>query len=262
MTRVILYPRVSSKHQAQGDSIEGQLLRLKQYCSEKGYEIVDVYTDAGKSASIKDEDDLDQVIKNGLFCNDFRIEKRPGFKRLLQEAPEKKFDGIVFFKWDRVFRDIAFADLSYRYFRRYGIALIPTDDSDDPLVSSIMQTLSKQEVEKMKARVRQSRLVRFERGEMVAKAPFGYRYNKNRKVMEIDKRKADIVKDIFLATERDIDYRIICKQHGINAQQYYNIIRNKVYIGIVSFEGKEKIGVHEPIVSVEIFNKVNNIKNE
>ena len=256
--KVILYPRVSSIHQAkQGDSIDAQIRRLNDFCKIKGYEVLNTYTDAGKSASIKDSDDLAQEIKNNIFCNDFKLDKRPGFKKLLEEASQQKFEGIVFFKWDRIFRDIAFADLAFRYFRRYGIALIPTDDSDDPLVSSIMQTLSKQEVEKMKTRVRQSRLERFEQGMMVGKAPYGYRFNKQKKTMEIDKRKADVVKYIFECNSKGADYKAICLDTNLRPQQYYNILKNKVYIGIITFEGKEKIGNHPKLISEELFYEVN-----
>lgn len=259
---VILYPRVSSLVQTKGDSIEGQLLRFKQFCEQKGHTVIDTYTDAGKSASISDTDDLNQAVKNGLFVNNFNINKRPGFKRLLEEAPSKKFDAIVFFKWDRLFRDVAFADLSQRYFNRFGITLIPTDDPIDPFASSIMNILSKQEIIKMKERVRQSRLARFESGMMVAKAPYGYRFNPKAKCIEIDKRKSDIVKDIFLEASQGVDYRLICKKHHIAPQQYYNIIKNKVYMGVITFEGLEKLGNHPAIITKELYDKVNGINGQ
>ena len=43
MTRVILYCRVSTDEQAYGHSLEVQERYLRAYCSNHGYEVIDVY---------------------------------------------------------------------------------------------------------------------------------------------------------------------------------------------------------------------------
>lgn len=257
--KVVLYPRVSSKSQLEGDSIEAQTLRLTNFCKDKGHEIIDIYTDGGKSASI-DEDSLNQSISGDYFNNSFKLSKRPGFKKLLQEAKEKKFDAIIFFRWDRYSRDIAFADLSVRYFNKYGIKLIPTDDSEDPFVSSIMQVVNKQEVEKMKFRVLQTRLYRFNNGIMPGRSPFGYEpIRKDKKIIGFKPKtkEANVVKKAFEMAIKGIDYKLICKELGLAPQSYYNIIRNPVYAGFVTFEGKIKKGVHIPLITFEQFKQLN-----
>ena len=51
---VVLYIRVSTEEQAKhGYSIDSQIARLKEYCKEKGYKIVGIYVDEGKSARAK-----------------------------------------------------------------------------------------------------------------------------------------------------------------------------------------------------------------
>jgi site-specific DNA recombinase len=257
--KVVLYPRVSSKAQLEGDSIDAQVLRLTNFCNSKGYEIIGTYTDAGKSASI-DEDSITQNVSELYFTNSFKLSKRPGFKRLLQEAKEKKFDAIICYRWDRFSRDISFADLSVRYFKSYGIKIIPTDDSEDPFVSSIMQVVNKQEIDKMKARVRQTRLYRFEQGIMTGRSPFGYQpIIKDKKIIGFkpNPKQAEIVKTAFKLTTEGVDYKTICKQLKLAPQSYYNIIRNKVYAGVVIFEGIERNGCHEALISLEDYNKVN-----
>lgn len=258
--KVILYPRVSSKKQLEeGDSIDAQINRLKKFCAEKNFEIVDIYTDGGKSASIK-EDNLKQNISEDLFSNIYNLNVRPAFKKLMKEASTKKFEAIVFYKWDRYSRDVAFAELSLRYFNQYGIKLIPSDDSDDPFVSSIMRAMGKAEIDKMKSRVRETRLNRFEQGKMVGKAPIGYFWNPKKKIMQIDKKKAEIVKQIFERTAKGESYKGICDDFKLNPQSYYNILKNKVYIGIISFEGEEKRGIHESLISKEVWEKINDNK--
>jgi site-specific DNA recombinase len=258
--KVILYPRVSSKAQLDsGDSIDAQINRLTNFSREKGFEIVDVYKDGGKSASF-DEDSLNQVLTSDFFRNDFKLNKRPAFERLLREANSDKFEGIVFFKWDRFSRDIAFADLSRRYFAKYNIKLIPTDDSEDPFVSSLMGVINRQEIDKMKQRVREVRTYRFEQGIMPGRSPFGYEpIIKDKKIVGFKpkKKEAEIVKNVFQMASEGKDYKEICKKYNLKPQQYYNIIKNKVYIGIITFENKERKGIHEPLISEEVFNKLN-----
>lgn len=86
--RVGLYERVSTDEQAlHGYSIEAQIEALNQYCKDKGYKIVDHYTDAGVSGG-----------KSSA--------KRPGMARLLEDVEAGKIDMILFTKLDRWFRNI------------------------------------------------------------------------------------------------------------------------------------------------------------
>lgn len=240
----------------EGDSIEAQEKRLRQFCEEKGYTIIGVYKDAGKSASISD-DKIDIKIKDGRFLIGIGLNKRPAFRKLLEEANSGKFDAIVFFKWDRFSRDMIFSKISQIYFQRHGIELIPSDDAIDPLMVEIKSALSEEEIRKMKERVRLTRLKRFDDGIMTGRAPYGYRFDRKNKRMVIDKRKADIVKDVFDMAYRGIKYKHICEKHKLDVRQYYNIIRNKVYIGLITFEGHIRKGIHKPIISEDVFNSLN-----
>lgn len=255
--RVILYPRVSSKKQAEsGDSIEAQISRMKSFCREKGYEMVAIYTDAGKSASIT-EDKLNISIRRGNLWADYDLCKRPAFKRLLLEADTGKFDGIVFFKWDRFSRDIALSKIAQEYFKRNKIELIPTDDSNDPLMVDLKGTLSVDETRRMVERVRLVRLQRFEKGMIVAKAPAGYKQDKKTKIMKIDKRKGDKIRRVFEMLVEGKDIADIRSELGVGHGSIREYIRNPVYMGYVTFEGKTKKGIHPPIVDVETWEKAN-----
>ncbi len=87
--KAVLYIRVSTEEQVRhGYSLDSQKNRLLEYCKEKGYQVIDIYVDEGKTARSK--------IKN-----------RTELLRLIEDAKEKKFDRIVFWKLDRWFRNIA-----------------------------------------------------------------------------------------------------------------------------------------------------------
>jgi site-specific DNA recombinase len=262
--KVALTNRVSSSHQAkQGDSIEAQEQRLINHSKENNDEIVGIYTDAGKSASIFD-DKFDIEFSNGKFIIKIDLNKRPALKKLIEEAPLKKFEGIKFTRWDRLSRNNVLSKILQIYFAKYNIKLVPTDDSNEPLLVDIKGVLGEEEVKKMKERVRSVRINRFDRGIMVGRSPFGFRpLIKDKKIIgfKIYEKEAIIVRNIFESVIKGIDYKEICKINKIKPQQYYNIIKNPVYAGFITFEGQTKKGLHEPIISEELFKKIQE-KNE
>lgn len=87
--RVALYIRVSTEEQARyGNSLKSQLDRLKEYCKEKGYKIIETYIDEGKSARTK-------------------LRNRKELLRLVDDAQNDMFNRIVFWRLDRWFRSVA-----------------------------------------------------------------------------------------------------------------------------------------------------------
>jgi len=259
--RVIHYPRVSSREQLKGDSIDAQINRLKQHSEDNDDEVVGIYTDAGKSASIS-EDKITISFRNGRFIIGIDLAKRPAMRKLIEEAPLDKFEGIKFTRWDRYSRNMILSKILQIYFGNHNIKLIPTDDSNDPLMVQIKGALSEEEIRVKNERVRFSRLERFNKGQMVGRAPVGYKFNPTKKVMEVDKKKARIVKEAFRMTLEGKYWKDICKALKLKPQSYYNIIRNKVYMGIVCFENEEKVGVHEPLVDKDTWEKINSIPSK
>lgn len=87
--KVALYIRVSTEEQSKhGYSLDSQRNRLIDYCKDKEYQIIDIYTDEGKSARSK--------LKN-----------RTELLRLIEDVKLQKFDLIIFWRLDRWFRNIA-----------------------------------------------------------------------------------------------------------------------------------------------------------
>lgn len=260
--RIIGLPRVSSKKQLDsGDSVEVQENRLKEFFNKENTELVDVYTDAGKSATIKDDKKI--ISFDGRFLNiRYDLINRPSITRILKEAklPNRIFDGVGFTKWDRLSRDVCFLKHLQEFLYSLNLSITPTDDSTEPLMMDIRGALSQEEIRKMKDRVRQTRLYRFEQGIMPGRSPYGYKpIKRDKKVIgfEPNTKESNIVKMAFEMAINGIDYKIICKELNLAPQSYYNIIRNPVYAGFITFEGQVKNGVHEAIISIESFKKLN-----
>lgn len=87
--RTAIYIRVSTTEQARhGYSLDSQRAHLIDYCKLKGYKVIDIYADEGKTARTK--------LKN-----------RTELLRLIEDAKKGKYDRIVFWRLDRWFRNIA-----------------------------------------------------------------------------------------------------------------------------------------------------------
>jgi len=93
--RAVIYARVSSPEQ-RGD-LEGQVQYLKQYCSSKGYKVVDVLSD----------------VASGLKAD------RRGLLKLLDYVVNRQVDVIVVAYRDRLTK-FCFEYLEY-FFRQYGV---------------------------------------------------------------------------------------------------------------------------------------------
>ena len=84
MTRkVAIYTRVSTLDQ----TVENQLIELRDHCSKMGWEIVKEYADEGLSGALSRE-------------------KRPALNSLIKDAYRKKFDGVVCWDISRIGRSM------------------------------------------------------------------------------------------------------------------------------------------------------------
>ena len=66
--KAVAYIRVSSQDQVDGHSLEAQIRAIQEYCRSRGWELVAVYREEGKSAHTDS------------------IAKRPRFRQLLDDS--------------------------------------------------------------------------------------------------------------------------------------------------------------------------------
>lgn len=249
--RVALYLRVSTEEQAKhGLSLDAQLSKLQDYCVFKKWTIFKVFKDEGISAG--------------------STKKRKAFQDMLKEAKEGRFNTIIVTKFDRAFRNVADAVITLDEFRKSNIDFISCGEDIDtttPMGKAmfyIISVFAQLEREINITRVKDVRSLRFEQGLFPARSPFGYRpIFKEKKIVgfKLDNKESEIVREIFKLTSEGVNYKEICSKLGILPGSYYNIIKNKVYCGFIEFGGNVKKGIHEPIVSEELWNSVNNVNN-
>jgi len=252
--------RVSTKKQAdKGDSIEFQDKRLIEHSKLNNDKVVEIIKDAGISASISD-DKVSYKYNKGHILIDIDITKRTGMcERVMEDLDSSNWEVLKVTKWDRFSRDAVVSKAIQKILHQADKSVVAIDDSSDPLVMQLTGVLSEEEIRKMKLRVRDVRQMRFNNGMMVARPPLGYKLNKIKKTIEIDTPKAKVIQKVFQMASEGDDYKTICAICDLAPQQVYNILRNKTYMGIITFEGIEKSGTHEPLVTKEIWEKANGL---
>ena len=88
MPRAAIYFRVSSEEQVDGFSLDAQRRALVDFCQSKGWPVAAEYADEGKSA------------------RGDKIEQRPAFQRMMQDAEAGRLDVVIVHKLDRFSRNI------------------------------------------------------------------------------------------------------------------------------------------------------------
>jgi len=118
--RVALYARVSTTDQ----STDSQLLDLRRYVRERGWNIFKEYVDEGISGS-KDS--------------------RPALNELMNDAKKRRFDVVLVWRFDRFARSTKHLILALEEFKNLGIDFVSYQeniDTSSPLGSAIFTIIS------------------------------------------------------------------------------------------------------------------------
>jgi len=120
MKRIAIYARVSTTDQ----STESQLLDLRRYTRERGWNIFREYVDEGVSGT-KDS--------------------RPALNDLMNDAKKRRFDVVLVWRFDRFARSTKHLILALEEFRNLGIDFVSYQeniDTSSPLGSAIFTIIS------------------------------------------------------------------------------------------------------------------------
>ena len=256
---VIIYIRVSTDEQAKnGHGRDYQLEALKKYCEKNKYKIIGIYEE-------------DHSAKNF---------NRPEWKKLESyvKANRKSVDKILFTKWDRFSRNMREALSKLKLFSNYGIEVNATEqrldlsNPDNKLMLSFYLMSPEVENDKIAQRTRAGMFKAAKEGAWIGRVPFGYercRYGKYASIKFNDN--ADLVREIFneASTYKGSleQLRRKFKEKGYDKckQSFYNLLKNRVYLGmskVPKFEKQDTFwvdGLHDGIVDLRTFNKVQNI---
>ncbi|RLT59567.1 recombinase family protein [Wolbachia endosymbiont of Drosophila ananassae] len=190
MTTVALYARVSSKKQAQNNTIESQIAELKCRIAADKHELLDEY-------EFKD---------NGISG---WILGREGLEALRDKVAEGEIDKIYIHSPDRLSRKSAHQVVLLEEFEKAGVEVIFSNhkienNPESKLLLGMQGLLSEYECTKTMERSRRGKRHRARKGciSVIGIAPFGYKRMKHvdreKTSFEINEEEAKIVRQIFM----------------------------------------------------------------
>lgn len=256
--KAVIYTRVSTEEQAvRGTSLVDQEEMLRKACAHHGVEIVDHIQDDGYSA---------------------KTFNRPSFQsfRARLKSGQIKVDFLYVVRWDRFSRNMENGYLMIHELKSYGVevkCLEETYDTSDP--ASVMLRAIKMAEPEMDNRRRAKntqmgvRRALKEGRYACGPAPIGYSWDRNGiRPMIRPNEGACLVREAFELYATGLysieNVRKIVAEKGLNIQKtaFNRMLRNPIYRGYIVVpelgdeEEQEVIGIHEAIVSSELFDKV------
>jgi len=232
-----LYIRVSTEDQAkEGYSLEVQREYLEAFATRESYEIFKVYCDDGISAYST---------------------RRPALQQLLADAKTKKFELVVVHKIDRFSRNLKDLLMLVDELSSYGVGFksatepFDTTTSAGKLMFQQLGSFAEFETNRIAERVFPGMVKGVQQGNWQGArfAPFGYAYNKAKKLLEIEEREANIVKLIYtmyISGKSTHDIAAYLDRKGYKTRtgkQFYNkfvcdILKNQIYTGKIVWNKK------------------------
>ncbi len=253
---VILYCRVSSDEQAEGCSLNEQERQLRSYCTNNGYNVIDVY-------------------KEDFSARKYDL-NRPEMKKIYEYCKKHrgKVNKVLFLRWDRYARNVEFA-FAYkrRFYDELGVEINTIESPIDfqgtewAMMMGIYCGVAHTEDEKISRRTKDGIHGTLLKGRCANKAPRGYKnVNTNgEKYVVIDKEKAPLVRYAFeevakgLKTPTMVMKEIRKKGMNICKSAFFEMLHNHFYCGEIHVpaylnEPAQFVkGIHEPLISKETF---------
>ena len=160
--RVVLYARVSSEEQREGQTIDSQVAELEHFAGTKGWNITGIYKDDGWSGSML---------------------VRPELDRLRDNASKRLFDSVLINDVDRLARDVSHLGIIKRDLERHSVDVVfrklPAEKSPTyNLMVNILGSFAEFEREMIIDRTRRGRRHKVEvrKQYLGSNAPYGFHY--------------------------------------------------------------------------------------
>lgn len=257
---VACYTRVSTAEQVnEGFSLDEQAEKLRKYCSAMGWDVFDVYVDGGFSGATI---------------------KRPALEKLIKDVKAHRVEKVVVWKLDRLSRSQK--DTLYLIedvFLKNNCDFVSMNENFDTstpfgkAMIGILAVFSQLEREQIKERMQMGKDAKAKLGlyHGYANVPIGYKYIDG--LLIVDQNEANIVRKIFEMYSQGYSYASITNYlndaglypHYGNPWQrkvVRHLVMSKIYIGMIPHRGQWLEGIHEPIISRELWEECENYRKK
>ncbi len=250
---VVIYARYSSHNQTEA-SIEGQLKVCYEYAKRNNYNIIGEYIDRAMTGT-----------------ND----NRPEFLKMIEDSNRRHFNGVLVYQLDRFARNRYDSATYKNKLKKNGIRVLSareniSEDASGVLMESVLEGMAEYFSAELSQKVKRGMGINASKylynGGTI---PLGFKIDSDKKY-QIDDDTSVIVKQIFeMYTNGDLMADIIryLNNHNIktstgnefNKNSIRNILINKRYIGIYTYNGIDTANAIPRIIDDETFYKVQDI---
>jgi len=268
----VIYLRVSTKDQAQrgGESEGFSIPAQRQACLRKaeqlGATVVAEYIDAGESARSADRAEL---------------------QRLLKAVTSEPVDFVIVHKVDRLARNRYDDAVITAQLQTAGARLVSVTENIDEtpsglLLHGIMSSIAEFYSRNLANEVIKGTQQKVSAGGTPHAAPIGYRNTREEvagreaRTVILDAERAPLIRWAFEAyatgdyslnrladelRERGLTHRPTANraERPLTANKLHAVLRNRYYLGLVTWRGVEHEGKHQPLVDAETFEAVQRI---
>jgi site-specific DNA recombinase len=251
----VIYARVSSKEQEkEGFSIPAQKKLLNEYAKANSIAVVRTFTDV-ETAKSSGRAQFGKMLEFLGANGDTRL--------ILVEKTDRLY---------RNFRDyVRLEDLDVEIHLVKENEIISKDSrSHAKFIHGIKLLMAKNYIDNLSEEVKKGLREKAEQGEWPQQAPLGYVNNGTTHLVEPDPRRAPLITRLFelyatgqysLTKVRDrIDAEGLKSRTGkrLSRSMIERTLKNPFYYGEFVWKGDRYEGIHEPLISQELFEKVQN----
>jgi site-specific DNA recombinase len=258
--QAVIYARVSSKEQEkEGFSIPAQLKLLKEYAAAQGFAIVQEYLDV-ETAKLTGRAAFGEMVAY--------LKAHPSVRVMLVEKTDRLYRNLK----DWVTVDELDVEI---HFPKEGVVLSRESRSSEKFMHGIKVLMAKNYIDNLSEEARKGMQEKAQQGIWPTKSPLDYRNvagPDGKKIIATDSEVAPIVSKLFewyatgqyalkeiaqKAREAGLIYRRTSASVPVSA--VHSILRNRLYTGQFEWNGKLIQGRHQPLVSVELWERVQGV---
>ena len=272
--RAAIYVRVSREEQLDNWSIAAQTREASEYCRQKNWELLKIYTEEGISAH------SDSIVK------------RPQFRKLLDDCKKGNFDIVVVHSIDRWSRNLGVTLESFKQLAENRVSFASISENIDystpegrlfiAMLGAFAQYFSDNLAKHTRKGMKQRAVSGFSNGDV----PFGYRRNEKDsghvKNVYVVSDEGEAVKQIFqmyangghtLASLaawlnekgfktrnkkelRDGSGNVVTGPRPFSLYSVRWILHNPFFTGKVYYKGQSYPGAHQAIIDEDLFQQV------
>lgn len=214
--------------------------------------------------------------------------ERPALQKLINDIKLHKIDCVVVYKVDRLSRSLIDFARMLELFDKNNVTFVSvtqhfnTNNSMGRLTLNILLSFAQFEREIISERTKDKMAAARKKGKWLGgRAILGYNVDKENRALKINETEAALVRNIFdlyfrerstlevahILNDKGYTTKRQAKKSGahyggnkFNRSDIWILLNNIIYTGKVRYAGQLYQGMHEPIISEEIFNKAQEIR--